>query len=94
MILGEMKIIVDCWWRETKSVDTAQLYNLTADPGEWHDLAHTAAGPALLKPLLQRLEFWEAQSVPPYQQTMVGEKERCGEGKPQGTDPAHWDSWC
>jgi hypothetical protein len=32
MIVGEMKVIVDCYWRSTKQVDTAQLYNLTVSP--------------------------------------------------------------
>ena len=36
--VGEMKVIVDCYWRSTKQVETAQLYNLTADPAELHNL--------------------------------------------------------
>ena len=31
MIVGDMKIIVECYWRETKKTDTVQLYNITAD---------------------------------------------------------------
>jgi ribonucleotide reductase alpha subunit len=31
MIVGDMKIIVECYWRGTKKLDTIQLYNLTAD---------------------------------------------------------------
>lgn len=87
MIVGDMKVIVDCYWRSSKDTTTAQLYNITADPGEWHDLA--AAQPATLKSLLARLDYWEGQSVPPYTPDPA-----CGEGKPQGTNPPHWDAWC
>jgi hypothetical protein len=31
IIVGDMKLIVDCWWRESKNASTAQLYNLTTD---------------------------------------------------------------
>ena len=90
MIVGDLKVIVDCWWRATKLASTAQLYNISADPGERHDLAPSQ--PQLLPPLLARLDYWEGVSVPPYSETM--DEEGCGDGKPLGTDPPHWDSWC
>ena len=66
------------------------MYNITADVAEIHDLS--ISRPELVPPLLERLAYWEAQSVDPYSQTM--DKEKCGEGKPQGTNPPHWDFWC
>ena len=63
MIVGEMKVVVDCYWRTTKKVDTAQLFNLTADPSELTDLAKTQ--PNDLQAVLARLEYWEQQSVEP-----------------------------
>lgn len=32
MIVGDLKVIVDCWWRQTKLADTAQLFNISAGP--------------------------------------------------------------
>lgn len=81
------QVIVDCYWRSSKNTSTAQLYNISADIGEWNDLS--AEEPALLKKVLARLEYWEGQSVDPYTP-----EPGCGEGKPQGKNPAHWDSWC
>jgi hypothetical protein len=89
MIVGEMKLIVDCFWRDTKKLDTAQVYNLTADPSELHNLLPSQ--PQLLNPLVERLSYWEALSVPPYAE--AGIDTSCGDGKPQGTPP-HWDAWC
>eukprot|EP01052_Picozoa_sp_SAG31_P027475 SAG31_NODE_2576_length_5452_cov_2.351018_5_plen_183_part_00 len=89
MIVGDLKVIVDCWWRSTKDVGSAQVYNLSTDPGEFTNLAVTQ--PHLLPPLLARLSYWEQQSVLPYAETM--DKEACGNGQPQGIPP-HWDSWC
>ena len=63
MIVGEMKVVVDCYWRSTKKVDTAQLFNLTADPSELTDLAKTQ--PNDLQAVLARLDYWEQQSVEP-----------------------------
>ena len=90
IIVGELKLIVDCFWRTTQKNETAQVYNITSDPAEMNDLA--GSRPELVTPLLERLAFWEQQSVPPYAETM--DAERCGEGKPQGPDPPHWDFWC
>ena len=88
MIVGEMKVVVDCYWRSTKKVDTAQLFNLTADPSELTDLAKTQ--PKDVQRIEARLAHWEAQSVEPYNMHL---DKSCGEGKPQGSPP-HWDSWC
>lgn len=46
-------------------------------------------------PRLARLDYWEAQSVPPYPNDADG----CGAGKGQGPTPTsagyqYWDSWC
>merc|ERR1711971_324275 len=30
VIVGDLKLIVECYWRETKHVETAQLYNIKA----------------------------------------------------------------
>jgi arylsulfatase A-like enzyme len=90
LIVGDLKIIVDCFWRSTQQNETAQVYNITADAAEMHDLA--ASRPELVTPLLDRLAYWEAQSVVPYSEVM--DLEKCGQGKPQGTNPPHWDFWC
>lgn len=101
LILGDMKVIAECWWRGTKTKDKVQLYNITADRAEENDMS--SSHPELLQKvctssiflfiqpnmqLLARLDYWEAQSLPPYPVD-----KSCGEGKPQGTPP-HWDSWC
>ena len=91
MIVGELKVIVDCWWRSSKNASSAQLYNLTADAAETKDLAQ--ARPDDVKRLLARLDFFEQQSVGPYKP----EKGRCGQGKPQkhaGLDVPVWLPWC
>lgn len=93
MIVGDLKVIVQCWWRSTKNVSTAQLYNITDDIGEVNDLAPTRTDD--LHRLLARLDYWEGQSVPPYPK----DQDNCGEGKGQGPNPAsggwqYWDSWC
>ena len=89
LIVGDLKIIVDCFWRTTQKNETAQVYNISADLAEVNDLA--ASRPELVTPLLERLAYWEKQSVLPYGETMDAKK--CGEGKPQG-EPPHWDYWC
>lgn len=86
MIVGDLKVIVNCWWRSTKDAASAQLYNLTADPGEMTDLS--GSRPDDVTRLLDRLDFWEKLSVPPY-----SVDKECGKGEPQG-NPPHWDSWC
>eukprot|EP00040_Diaphanoeca_grandis_P003956 m.26502 g.26502 ORF g.26502 m.26502 type:complete len:512 (+) comp15428_c0_seq1:208-1743(+) len=91
MIVGDMKVIVQCWWRDTKMADTAQLYNLSSDVAEMHDLS--ASQPDDLKRLLARLDYWEALSVPPYPK----DQDNCGQGKGQGpasNGQMYWDSWC
>eukprot|EP00041_Stephanoeca_diplocostata_P028191 m.789830 g.789830 ORF g.789830 m.789830 type:complete len:513 (+) comp23325_c0_seq6:97-1635(+) len=93
MIVGDMKVIVQCWWRDSKDPSTAQLYNITADAAELHDLS--AEEPALLKSVLARLDYWEGQSVDPYPK----DQDNCGEGAGQGPSPfsgglKFWDSWC
>eukprot|EP00730_Choanoeca_flexa_P001445 TRINITY_DN10639_c0_g3_i5.p1 TRINITY_DN10639_c0_g3~~TRINITY_DN10639_c0_g3_i5.p1 ORF type:complete len:432 (+),score=78.88 TRINITY_DN10639_c0_g3_i5:186-1481(+) len=90
ILVGEMKLIVDCWWRDSKDPSTAQLYNLTADISELNDLSKSQ--PETVKQLLARLDYWEGQSVDPYQ--MNGIDPSCGEGAPQGNNPPHWDVWC
>lgn len=88
MIVGDLKVIVQCWWRGTKLNSTAQLYNITADVGEHNDLA--ASRPEDLTRLLDRLDWWEQQSVPPYPKN-----ESCGEGKPLNSSIyPYWDAWC
>jgi hypothetical protein len=91
MIVGDLKVIVQCWWRSSKDNSTAQLYNITNDPGEWDDLSESR--PDELDRLLGRLDFWERQSVPPYPADADG----CGQGKPHdaagGLTP-YWDTWC
>lgn len=89
MIVGDMKLIVDCYWRSTKQLETAQLYNITADISEQHDLA--AERPEDVKRLTERLAVWEAESVPPYAE--VGIEKPCGEGEPHG-NPLAWSPWC
>jgi len=64
MIVGDLKLIVDCFWRGTKLLNTSQLYNITEDMSENKDLAATR--PADVKRLTARLAYWEQQSVPPY----------------------------
>ena len=89
MIGGEMKLLVPCFWRSSRSLSGAQLYNLTADVAEEHDLA--AAMPRAVKELGARLAHWEALSVPPYAMDAIDHN--CGEGKPHGS-PAAWNPWC
>ena len=89
MIVGDLKLIVSCFWRSTRNMTDVQLYNLTADAAEEENLA--AKRPDDVKRLAARLAFWEAQSVPPYAQDAIDPS--CGEGKPQGTPPA-WGPWC
>lgn len=93
MIVGDMKVIVACWWRGSKNASTAQLYNLTSDISELNDLA--AKQPDDLHRLLGRLDYWESQSVSPYPKDVDG----CGAGKGQGPSPTsagyeYWGSWC
>ena len=76
-------------WRTMRELGAAQLYNLTADGAEEHDLA--TKRPADVKRLASRLAFWEAQSVEPYAQDAIDPS--CGEGKPHGSPPA-WSPWC
>ena len=90
--MGDLKVIVQCWWRSSKNSSTAQLYNITEDVAEMNDLASTR--PADVARLLDRLSYWEAQSVPPYPVDM-----KCGQGKGQGPSPfsggyTYWDAWC
>ena len=88
MIVGDLKVIVQCWWRGTKMNSTAQLYNITADAGEHNDLA--ASRPVDLSRLLDRLDWWEQQSVPPYSVNAS-----CGGGEPHASEIyPYWDSWC
>eukprot|EP00756_Hemistasia_phaeocysticola_P036920 Hpha_TRINITY_DN16668_c0_g4::TRINITY_DN16668_c0_g4_i1::g.178207::m.178207/K01135/ARSB; arylsulfatase B len=91
IIVGEMKLLVDCFWRgENKVTSTnGQLYNLTADPAEENDLSATR--PDDLQRLAARLAYWEAQAVPPYMEN--GDDKSCGSGGPIGSPP-HWDPWC
>ena len=89
IIVGELKLIVDCFWRSTTSLSKAQLYNLTADPAEVRNLA--SAQPQDVRRLGARLAHWEAQSVEPY--ALNGIDRTCGEGKPHG-DPPAWSPWC
>ena len=35
LIMGDLKVIVQCWWRGTKNRSTAQLYNITVGVGSW-----------------------------------------------------------
>jgi len=88
MIVGDLKVIVQCWWRGTKLGGTAQLYNITADAGERRDLA--ADRPGDVARLLGRLDWWERQSVPPYRPDPA-----CGAGKPlNGSAYPYWGPWC
>lgn len=89
VIVGDLKLIVDCFWRSTRGLESAQLYNITADPGEEHDLA--TKRPSDVQKLGERLAYWEAQSVPPY--ALQGREMSCGEGKPHGK-PLAWSPWC
>merc|ERR1712217_767916 len=89
MIVGDMKLIVDCFWRSNRSLDSVQLYNLTEDIAEEHNPADT--NPADVKRLAERLAYWEALSVPPCSE--LGIETSCGEGKPEGK-PAAWNPWC
>lgn len=93
LILGDLKVIVQCWWRDSKNASTAQLYNITEDIAEVHDLA--SSRPDDVQRLLARLSFWEEQSVPPY----PPDQDHCGQGKGQGPSPEsggnkYWDAWC
>ena len=90
MIVGELKLIVDCYWRDAKNVSAqhVQLYNLSSDVGEMNNLA--AARPDDVARLIERLEYWENQSVEPYNMHLNAS---CGEGKPMGTPP-QWGPWC
>merc|ERR1719253_1968737 len=89
MIVGELKLIVDCFWRSTRNISDAQLFNITDDLAEKKDLAKSR--PDDVQRLLKRLAFWEAQSVPPY--ALQGKEANCGDGKPHGNPPA-WSPWC
>lgn len=89
MIVGELKLIVPCFWRSSRDLSAAQLYNLSADVAERHDLAATR--PADVARLAKRLAHWEALSVSPYAQDAIDAS--CGEGKAHG-DPAAWSPWC
>lgn len=89
MIVGELKLIVPCFWRSERNLTEAQLYNLSADAAEEHDLAR--ARPDDVARLATRLAWWEAQSVDPY--AMHAKDASCGEGKPHG-NPKAWSPWC
>ena len=91
LISGDLKLIVDCYWRDSKDVGGShvQLYNITADVAEMKDLA--AARPDDVARLVKRLDYWESVSVEPYNMHIDAS---CGEGKPQGTNPPRWDHWC
>lgn len=39
IIVGELKLLVGCFWRGTRSLEGAQLYNLSEDASEQRDLA-------------------------------------------------------
>lgn len=89
MIVGDLKLIVDCFWRTSKDLSSAQLYNITEDISEQYDLAKQR--PADVETLAKRLAHWEAQAVPPY--ALQGIDMSCGEGKARGNPPA-WSPWC
>ncbi len=91
IIVGDLKLIVDCYWRASKNISGShvQLYNITADLAEEKDLA--AERPQDVTRLVERLDYWEQQSVEPYNKFAIDKS--CGQGKPQG-QPPHWDSWC
>ncbi len=89
MIVGDMKVILDCYWRGSKNTSTAQLYNITADAAETRDLS--SSRPQVLASVIARLEYWEQQSVDPYAAHAIDKS--CGAGKPRG-DPPQWDKWC
>jgi arylsulfatase A-like enzyme len=89
IIVGDLKLIVDCYWRETKELDTAQLYNITADISERHNVARSR--PQDVKRLAARLAYWEALSVPPYADFAI--EQSCGKGSALG-NPAAWSPWC
>ena len=89
IILGDFKLLVTCFWRTSRSLADAQLYNISADPSEENNLATSM--PSIVETLGKRLAHWEALSVPPYAQD--GIDPACGEGAPQGT-PAAWNPWC
>lgn len=90
VIVGQLKLLVPCFWRSERSLTGAKLYNLSADLAEEHDLA--GAMPDAVKKLGARLAYWEAQSVPPY--ALSGIDTSCGEGKPLGSSPPAWNPWC
>lgn len=90
IIVGDLKLIVDCYWRQHKNTSTAQLYNITADLAEMHNLVHSRSDD--VQRLLDRLEHWEQLSVLPY--NMHGINASCGKGEPQGNNPPRWDPWC
>lgn len=89
ILIDEMKLIVDCWWKDTKLRNTTQLYNLTEDIGEWTDLS--SKHPKLVDKMLKRLDYWEGLSVDPYPKDQDG----CGKVKPQGSSgQEYWDAIC
>ena len=89
MIVGNLKLIVDCFWRSERNLTGAQLYDVRADVAEEHDLA--SSRPADVQRLAERLAYWEEQSVKPYEMHAIDES--CGKGKPHGSPPA-WSPWC
>lgn len=93
LIVGDLKVIVKCWWRSTKNASTAQLYNITADASEVHDLAQARG--ADLQRLLARLDYWESQSVPPYMTNQSCPSNRNGhDPTPASGGHRYWDTWC
>ena len=92
MIVEDLKLIVDCYWRDSKNTSGAhvQLYNITSDIAEMDDLA--AKRPEDVKRIIARLDYWEGISVDPYNDHSIDKS--CGGGKPQGKHPPHWGPWC
>jgi len=89
IIVGDLKLIVPCFWRSSRNTHGAALFNLTADMAEEHDLA--AERPDDVTRLVARLAYWETLSVPPY--ALQGIDRECGQGTPHG-QPAAWYPWC
>ena len=89
IVVGELKLVVDCFWRSQRDLARAQLFNLTADAAEAHDLAGRRQDD--VRRLAERLAAWEAKAVDPYELYAIDAS--CGKGRPQGSPPA-WTPWC
>jgi hypothetical protein len=99
--VGELKLLVECYNASTHAFTGAlQLYNLSADRSEQHDLS--AAMPTDVGRLSARLLKYaqEAAQVPPLgdEPPWQGAGYYCADctvGRPVGTgDAASWEPWC